>query len=102
MIVFIGFIGALIYFFLIPIATHSSADTLYGRGTAWRKESDLALDRRARVAVRPVPAMERAKRLIPNIQAELIPRAGHELPGGKPETIFQKDETQRKRQMSRY
>ncbi len=38
----------------------------------------------------PVPAIERAKRLIPDIQAELIPHAGHELPGGKPETVNKK------------
>jgi len=35
----------------------------------------------------PVPAIERAKRLIPDIQAELIPHAGHELPGSKPDMI---------------
>jgi pimeloyl-ACP methyl ester carboxylesterase len=35
----------------------------------------------------PVPAIERAKQLIPNINARLIPQAGHELPASQPETI---------------
>jgi pimeloyl-ACP methyl ester carboxylesterase len=38
----------------------------------------------------PVPAIERAKRQIPNIQTELIPHAGHELPGSQPETVNRK------------
>jgi pimeloyl-ACP methyl ester carboxylesterase len=35
----------------------------------------------------PVPAIERAKQLIPNIKTELIPHAGHELPASKPEAV---------------
>jgi pimeloyl-ACP methyl ester carboxylesterase len=35
----------------------------------------------------PVAAAERAKRLIPDIRAELIPQAGHELPTSQPETV---------------
>ncbi len=38
----------------------------------------------------PVPAIERAKRLIPDIQAELIPSAGHELAVSKPEAVDQR------------
>ncbi len=38
----------------------------------------------------PVPAIERAKRQIPNIQTGLIPHAGHELPGSQPETVNRK------------
>ncbi len=38
----------------------------------------------------PVPAIERAKRQIPTIQTELIPYAGHELPGSQPETVNRK------------
>jgi pimeloyl-ACP methyl ester carboxylesterase len=35
----------------------------------------------------PVPAIERAERLLPNIETQLIAQAGHELPASKPETI---------------
>lgn len=35
----------------------------------------------------PVAAVARAKRLIPNIRAELIPQAGHELALSKPEMV---------------
>jgi pimeloyl-ACP methyl ester carboxylesterase len=35
----------------------------------------------------PVPALERAKKLIPSIQAELIPQASHDLPISKAETV---------------
>jgi pimeloyl-ACP methyl ester carboxylesterase len=35
----------------------------------------------------PVAAAERAKRLIRDIRAELIPQAGHELPTSQPETV---------------
>lgn len=35
----------------------------------------------------PVPAIERAKKLIPNIKTQLIPHAGHELPASQPEKI---------------
>lgn len=35
----------------------------------------------------PVTAIERAERLLPKIETQLIPRAGHELPASKPETI---------------
>jgi pimeloyl-ACP methyl ester carboxylesterase len=35
----------------------------------------------------PVPAIERAKQLIPNIQAELIPQSSHDLPISKAETV---------------
>jgi pimeloyl-ACP methyl ester carboxylesterase len=35
----------------------------------------------------PVRAIERAKRLMPNIEAELIPEAGHELPASKPKAV---------------
>jgi pimeloyl-ACP methyl ester carboxylesterase len=34
-----------------------------------------------------VPALTRAKQLIPDIQAELIPQAGHDLPISQPETV---------------
>jgi pimeloyl-ACP methyl ester carboxylesterase len=35
----------------------------------------------------PVPALARANKLIPNIQAELIPQAGHDLPAGQPKRV---------------
>ena len=38
----------------------------------------------------PVPALERAKQLIPHIQAELIPQASHDLPVSQPETVNRK------------
>lgn len=38
----------------------------------------------------PVPALARAKKLIPNIQAELIPQASHDLPVSQPETVNRK------------
>ena len=38
----------------------------------------------------PVPAIERAKLLIPDIKTQLIPQAGHELPGSKPDIIDKK------------
>ena len=38
----------------------------------------------------PVAAVERAKRLIPDIQTELIPHAGHELALSKPEVVDQR------------
>jgi len=38
----------------------------------------------------PVPATARAKKLIPNIQAELIPRASHDLPVSQPEPVNRK------------
>ena len=38
----------------------------------------------------PVAAIERAKKLIPNIQTELIPHAGHELALSKPEAVDQR------------
>ena len=38
----------------------------------------------------PVAAIERAKRLIPNIQTELIPQASHDLPVSKAEIVDQK------------
>jgi pimeloyl-ACP methyl ester carboxylesterase len=31
--------------------------------------------------------VQRAQRLIPDIRAELIPRAGHELPSSRPEAV---------------
>ncbi len=38
----------------------------------------------------PVAAVKRAKQLIPNIQAELIPQASHDLPVSRAETVDQK------------
>jgi pimeloyl-ACP methyl ester carboxylesterase len=38
----------------------------------------------------PVAAIERAKKLIPNIQTELIPQASHDLPVSKAEIVDQK------------
>ena len=38
----------------------------------------------------PIAALERAKRLIPDIQTELIPHAGHELALSKPEAVDQR------------
>lgn len=38
----------------------------------------------------PAAAIERAKQLIPNIQAELIPQAGHDLPVSKPDIVDKK------------
>lgn len=38
----------------------------------------------------PVPAIERAKQLITDIKTQLIPQAGHELPGSKPDIIDKK------------
>lgn len=38
----------------------------------------------------PPPALARARQLIPNIDAELVPDAGHELPASKPEIINNK------------
>ncbi len=38
----------------------------------------------------PVPALARARQLIPHIQAELIPHAGHELPMSQPEAVDQR------------
>jgi pimeloyl-ACP methyl ester carboxylesterase len=35
----------------------------------------------------PVPALARAKKLIPNIRAELIPQASHDLPVSQPEAV---------------
>jgi pimeloyl-ACP methyl ester carboxylesterase len=35
----------------------------------------------------PIAAVRRAQRLIPDIRAELIPHAGHELPISRPETV---------------
>lgn len=35
----------------------------------------------------PVHAIERARRLLPNVDAELITEAGHELPASKPATL---------------
>jgi pimeloyl-ACP methyl ester carboxylesterase len=54
------------------------------------KNSTLLLIGQQESLYDPVAAIERAKRLIPNIQAELIPHAGHELPGGQPETVNRK------------
>jgi pimeloyl-ACP methyl ester carboxylesterase len=38
----------------------------------------------------PVAAVKRAQQLIPDVQTELIPHAGHDLPIGKPETVNQR------------
>jgi pimeloyl-ACP methyl ester carboxylesterase len=49
--------------------------------------STLLLIGRQEALYDPVAAVARAERLIPDIRAELIPCAGHELPISRPETV---------------
>jgi pimeloyl-ACP methyl ester carboxylesterase len=51
------------------------------------RQPTLLLIGREEPIIDPVAAVERAKHLIPNIQADLIPQAGHELPVSQLETV---------------